>query len=217
MQFKRNQVEEAIFRTFGANDEQRRNELKLRAKRLLVTDRRMGRYLKSANEEDLHYAFFGEEPPGSGTEIMFSAYEAFALLSALILLEHGFPQARAVRILRLVRRSFEAAHSFILSKDPAKLFDKNAVYANASPGMMYVDNTDPVFLAFVGTTAPSINEETGSTPAAVCQGQAELQSFIKQHAGPGTGATFFELVGVMHKLKINLSQTRPVKRGRGAM
>ena len=35
---------------------------------------------------------------------MFSAYEAFALLAAVILLEHGLPQARVVRVMRLVRR-----------------------------------------------------------------------------------------------------------------
>ena len=37
-----------------------------RIKRLLVTDRRLGRNAKSAEEEDQNYAFFGEEPPGSG-------------------------------------------------------------------------------------------------------------------------------------------------------
>jgi hypothetical protein len=42
MEYKRNQVEEAVFRTFGAREE-RRNELRFRIKRLLVTDRRLGR------------------------------------------------------------------------------------------------------------------------------------------------------------------------------
>ena len=83
MEYKRNQVEEAIFRTFGAGEE-RRNELKFRIKRLLVTDRRLGRNANSTEEEDLHHAFFAQEPPGSGTEIMFSSYEAFALLAAII-------------------------------------------------------------------------------------------------------------------------------------
>ena len=46
MEYKRNQIEEAIFRTFGAREE-RRNELKFRIKRLLVTDRRLGRNVKS--------------------------------------------------------------------------------------------------------------------------------------------------------------------------
>ena len=197
MEYKRNQIEEAIFRTFGAREE-RRNELKFRIKRLLVTDRRLGRNVKSAREEDRHYAFFGQEPPGSGTEIMFSAYEAFALLAGVILLEHGLPQD-------------------ILNKDPATLFDKDAILANAREGMIYVNNTDPVFLVFVRVATSSVGEEDGGVAvAAVCRGLTKMLSFIKQHSVPGTGATFFEFVSLMHALAAHLSQTLPVKRGRGA-
>ena len=117
LEYKRNQIEEAIFRVFGAREE-RRNELKFRIKRLLVTDRRLGRNVKSAQEEDQHYAFFGQEPPGSGYEVMFTAYQAFALLAAVILLEHGLPQASVVKVMRRVRRQFEAAHADIMRKDP---------------------------------------------------------------------------------------------------
>jgi hypothetical protein len=215
MEFKRNQIEEAIFRTFGAGKE-RRNELKLRTKRLLVTDRQLGRNLKSSVEEDRHYAFFGQEPPGSGTEIMFSAYEAFAVLAALILLEHGLTQTRVVKVLRRVRRLFERAHADILKKNPATLFDQDAISANARRGTIPVNNTDPVFLAFVRLTASSVDEADGGTAVAVCRGVAELQLFIKRNSVPGTGATFFEFVSLMHQLAAHLSQTLPVKRGRGA-
>ena len=34
---------------------------------------------------------------------MFSGYEAFAQLAAIILLEHGLPQAAVVRVMRQVR------------------------------------------------------------------------------------------------------------------
>ena len=216
MEYKRNQIGEAIFRTFGAREE-RRNELKFRIKRLLVTDRRLGRNVKSAREEDRHYAFFGQEPPGSGTEILFSPYEAFALLAGVILLEHGLPQARVVKVMRLVRRPFEGAHADILKKDPATLFDQDAILANARGGMIYVNNTDPVFLVFVRVTASSVGEEDGGVAAAaVCRGLTKMLSFIKQHSVPGTGATFFEFVSLMHALAAHLSQTLPVKRGRGA-
>jgi hypothetical protein len=216
MEYKRNQIEEAIFRTFGAREE-RRNELKFRIKRLLVTDRRLGRNVKSAQEEDQHYAFFGREPPGSGIEIMFSAYEAFALLAAVILLEHGLPQASVVRVMRLVRRQFEAAHAAILKKDPSRLFDQEAILAQARPGLLATNNTDPVFLIIVRLTASSIDVQNGGTAVAVCRGPAELQAFIKRHSVPGTGATFFEFVSLMHALAAHLSQTLPVKRGRGAV
>ena len=159
MAYKRNQIEEAIFRTFGAREE-RRNELKFRIKRLLVTDRRLGRNTRSPKEEDQDYAFFGQEPPGSGNEILFTTYQAFALLTAVILLEHGLPQASVVRVMRRVRRQFEAAHADIMRKDPCTLFDQQAILAQAKPGMIATNNTDPVFLVFVRLTASSVDEQT---------------------------------------------------------
>jgi hypothetical protein len=214
-QCKRNQVEEAIFRTFGARDE-RVDELRFRLKRLLVTDRRLGCDANSDEEADRHYAFYSEKPPGSGIEVKFSAYEAFALLAAIMLLEHGLPQLGVVRVMRKVRRHFEAAHAQTLKKDPSALFDKRTVKEQAKPGLIATDNTDPVFLAFVRLTGSSVDTRPGGSPVAVCQGREELGAFLKKHSVPGVGATFFEFVGLMHKLAANLSQTRPIKRGRGA-
>ena len=102
MRYKRNQVEEAIVRTLGAEDA-RVNELKLKMKRLLVTDRRLGRGKRSDVKVGRRYAFYGQKPQGSGVEVMFSGYEAFALLAALVVLEHGIPQAKVVSILREIR------------------------------------------------------------------------------------------------------------------
>jgi hypothetical protein len=215
MEYKRNQVEEAIFRVFGARKE-RRNELRFRIKRLLVTDRRLGRKVKSPQDEDQHYAFFGQEQPGSGREVMFSAYQAFALLAAVILLEHALPQASVVKVMRRVRRQFEAAHADIMRKDPRTLFDQQEILAQAKPGMIAANNTDPVFLAFVRLTASSVDGHNGGRAVAVCRGPAQLQAFIKRHSIPGTGATFFEFANLMHELAVHLSQTRPVKRGRAA-
>jgi hypothetical protein len=215
MEYKRNQVEEAIFRTFVAHEE-RRNELKFRIKRLLVTDRRLGRHIKSTKKEDQHYAFFGQEPPGSGHEVMFTGYQAFALLAAVILLEHGLPQASVVKVMRRVRRQFEATHAAILKKDSRKFFDRRAILKKAKPGMIATTNTDPVFLVFVRLTASSVDEQNGSSAVAVCRGPDQLQAFIKQHSVPGTGATFFEFASLMHQLAAHLSQTFPVKRGRAA-
>ena len=97
--FKRNQVEEAILRTLGARDA-RAAELKLRLHRLLVIDRRLGRGKRGRGRTGSRYAFYSQEPPGSGIEVMFSGFEAFALLVGIMLLEHGIPQATVVSILR---------------------------------------------------------------------------------------------------------------------
>jgi len=210
--YKRNQVEEAIFRTLGARDA-RVDELKFRLKRLLVTDRRLGRNANSSEEEDRHYAFYSRDPPGSGTEVMFSGYEAFALLAAVMLLEHGVPQAGVVKVMRQVRGPFEAAHADSLRKDPSRLFDVQAVRAEAKPGMIATDNTDPVFLVFVRLTGSSIDD---AKRVAVCRGRVALATFMKEHSVPGMGATFFEFVALIHELARHLSQIRPAKRGRGA-
>jgi hypothetical protein len=81
MRYKRNQVEEAVVRTLGAEGA-RVDELKLKMKRLLVTDRRLGRGKRADDKADHRYAFYSQRPQGSGVEVMFTGYEAFALLAA---------------------------------------------------------------------------------------------------------------------------------------
>jgi hypothetical protein len=216
--YKRNQVEDAIFRTLGAQGE-RVNELRFRLKRLLVTDRRLGRDVNSDKEKEGEgqYAFYSGEPPGSGVEVRFSSYEGFALLAALLLLEHGLPQATVVRVMRHVRRPLEAAHGDSLTKDPITLFDWEAIVAQAKPGMIAVSNTDPVFLALTRLTDSSVGDHKGGGTVAVCRGHLELGMFAKKHSEPGSGMTFFELVGLIHAMDGNLRQVRPNKRGRGAI
>jgi hypothetical protein len=215
MQYKRNQVEEAIFRTLGARDA-RVDELKFRLKRLLVTDRRLGRDPDSDEQGDQHYAFYSGDPPGSGTEVRFSAYEAFALLAAIMLLEHGLPQASVVNVMRQVRRRLEGAHARTLKKDRAQLFDPQAL-PRPEAGMIVINNTHPVFLVLVGLTDSSAGNQKGGAAVGVCQGREEFAGFMRKHLVLGAGATFFELVGLMHKLADNLLQVPPTKRGRGAI
>jgi hypothetical protein len=213
--FKRNQVEEAILRTLGARDA-RAAELELRLHRLLVTDRRLGRGNRGRNAGDSRYAFYRQEPPGSGVEVMFSGYEAFALLVAIMLLEHGIPQATVVSILRQVRRDLETAHAQRLKMDRKALFDPQAVREMVKPGMIATDNTAPVFLAFVSLSGSEVDGKVREA-ITVCRGHNELVAFITQHSVPGLGATFFELVSLVWKLADNLAQTRPIKRGRASI
>jgi len=217
VRYKWNQVEESIGRTLGANDARFR-ELKLRLKRLLVTDRRLGRRKRRlGNKAGSRYAFYSQEAPGSGTEVMFSDYEAFALLAALRVLEHGIPQATVVDILRQVRWDLETAYTESMQKDPRELFDPEAVLAMARPGMIAADSTNPVFLAFVKLSGSAVSDGKVRALVTVCRGHDELTAFIRKHSAPSVGATFFEFVGLMHKLANNLSQTQPIKRGRSTI
>ena len=213
--YKRNQVEDAIFRTFAARGA-RIDELRFRLKRLLVTDRRFGSNAKSNKEEDRHYAFYSQKPPGSGIEVMYSEYEAFALLAAIKLLEHGLPQSSVVRVMRRIRRQFEAAHAETLKKDPSTLFDRQAILARAKSGMIATDNTDPVFLVLIGLTGSTVHARPSGSPVAVCRGHEELSAVFKKNLVASMGTTIIEFVGPMHKLTSHLLETFPVKRGRGA-
>jgi hypothetical protein len=211
--FKLNQVTAAIAQIHDAK-EARARELKLRLQRLLVTDRRLG---GEANSKRGGYAFYSGEPPGSGVEVMFSGYEAFALLAALFLLEHGVPQANVVKILRQIRGDLEAAHRETLKKDPDKLFDPQAVRARARPGMLATDNTAPVFLAFVNLTGSSTSDGNVRAVVTVCQGTSELSAFLKKYSKPAWGASIYEFVRPMRQLANNLSLTRPIRRGRSTI
>ena len=144
---------------------------------------------------------------------MFSDYLAFALLAAVILLEHGLPQAAVVRVLRLARRQLEAAHNQCLKEDPNTLFDERTIAANLKPGMITTDSTHPVFLAFVRLTGSAVDKQRAGDPFAVCRSEYELMMFIKKQP-LGVGITFFEFARLIHGLAAHLSQTRAMKRGR---
>jgi hypothetical protein len=214
--YKRNQVEDAIVRTLDAKAARVR-ELQLRLKRLLAADRRRIRRRGADTATGHRYAFYSQAPPGSGVEVMFAGHEAFALLVALLLLEHGFPQGAAVRIMRQIRIDLDAAHRQTLKKDPKTLFDPKAVMAMAKPGMIATDNTSPIFLAIIRFSEPALGGGKVRALVSVCNGNEELAALVKQHSAPGYGTTFFELASKIHSLATNLAQTRPIKRGRSTL
>ena len=145
---------------------------------------------------------------------MFSGYEGFALLTGLLMLEHGMPQADVVGVLRQVRSDLEHAHRETLQKDPQVLFDQEAVRRMAKPELIATDNTAPVFMAFVRIAGSAVDVGKVTELITVCRGHDEFSAFVRKHPVPGFGVTFFEFTGLMHRLATGLSKTRPVKRGR---
>lgn len=212
--FKRNQVEEAIVQTVAANSGHA-GEIKSRLQRLLVTDRRLASRKRKEPNGHSRFAFHSQKAPGSGVEVMFSQYEAFALLIGLLMLQHGIPQATVVTILRRLRGDLEILHRESLEKDRKRLFDAQALKAMARSGLIPTDNTDPAFLVSVertGTTAEQVRAAT-----TVCRGHKGMADFIEKYSAPGLGSTFFELVTLTHRLADNLAKTRPIKRGRSTV
>ena len=211
--YKSNQVREAVFWTLGAQGERAR-EITLRLRRLYAADRGLGRRPRSHAQAERHYAFFSDAPPGAGADILFTDYEAFASLAAVLLLEHGLPQVTVIRLLRRLRPQLESIHKENLTKDPRQLFDEKALLAQPKPGMIAFDSTEPVILAFARLTGSSVNEEDHGPSA--CVDPIELVRFMRMHP-PGTGISVFDFSRLVHELANNLLHANPIKRGRRAL
>jgi len=211
--YKRNQVEEAITAVLGSKSEIRASELRTRLKRLLETDRARGRNSRSAEPGDANFAFYSAEPPGSGVEIWFSDYEAFALLTGLNLMAHNWPQGFAVSVMRRVRPKLEKEHARILRQDAEELFDQEEIRRSARPGDMVFNLTDPLLLTIVSRSGSVRDQESEPEACAICRGPDEAMKFWKQSGGAG-GVTIFELAGNAHVLAQALKKTEPIPRGR---
>jgi hypothetical protein len=214
LEYKRNQVEEAISRTFGEQSARPSSELRTRLKRLLETDRSLGRNVRSADPERANYAFYSSDSPGRGVEVWFSDYEAFALMTGLRLLQLRWPQSFPVAVLRRLRPQLEREHARILKQDPKILFDQKRIRENARPGDLYVDNTDPIFLTIVSREAHLKEAPTGSLPCAVCHGREQMFKFVKEQSARSWSS--YELVTPAHALLLQLSKVQPRKRGRSS-
>jgi hypothetical protein len=210
--FKRNQVEEAIACVFEPGSAKPSSETRTRLKRLLETDRALGRSRRSRDPERANFAFSGMDAPGRGFENRFTGYEAFALLTGLRLMRDRWPQGLVVGVLRRVKPDLERHHARMLRQSPSIFFDDDHIRRQARSGDIAVRNIDPVFLVINGEGR---EHDRGINRAAICQGQAELMDFIKAW-GPGQTWTVMELGTSIHALSRALIKTEPRKRGRAS-
>src|SRR5262245_27891753 len=114
MVYKRNQIEEAISLMFEERSAEPSSTLRTRIKRLLDADRALGRNSRAKDPLLASYAFYGDDSPGRGADVLFSDYEAFALLLGMQMLNHNWPQSFAVETLRRHRPRLESTHQDIL-------------------------------------------------------------------------------------------------------
>jgi hypothetical protein len=210
--YKRNQVEEAIALAFDPTSTGPKQELRSRIKRLLDADRGLVHNVRSKDPEVANFAFFGSKPPGRGIEVSFTAYEAFALLLGLRLLEHGWPQGFAVTILRRLRDNLEAEHKRILNQDPTMLFDQIELNKQAQPGALAFDNTDPVLLVIASGQQRSGGRRDHEPECRVCRGVTDLSRFVREIAASSWSS--HELVTPAHVLAKHLDKVEPRRRGR---
>jgi hypothetical protein len=212
LEYKRNQVEEAISRLLESKAPQPTQGLRTRVKRLLEADRALQ---ASADANGGAFAFFSAEPPGRGVEIWFSSYEAFALLTGLRLMAHDWPQGQAVSVMRNVRSALEAEHSRILLQDPKWLFDEAAIRKNARPGDHAFDNQDPVLLTIVSGASDRSGQQGAPPMCKICRGPAAAYAFFQKVGGMSGALTMFELATSAHRFARELAKTEPRSRGRG--
>jgi len=210
--YKRNQVEEAIRQLVNSKNARPAGDLTTRLKRLLDTDRNLGRERGASDVTRATYAFYSADPAGSGVEYWFREYEAFALLMALKMMDHGFPQQKAVEVLRRLRGSLEVHHSRIVSEGATSLLAPKDAQRGAKAGQLAVGTSDPVF-AVVTSSRPSgpAAKKGPIGRTAVLRGEAELMPFIR---GALEASTIFEISTPALKLKERLSGTQPSQRGR---
>jgi hypothetical protein len=186
MRFKRNQVEEAISRTTFPEDRSPGTDLRTKLKRLLDTDRALGRNARSSDPEQSNYAFFSGDAPGSGVEVWYSPYEAFALHVAFQLLVYGCPQSLAVTIARVARPKLEPLHPKLLARNPAE---------------------GAIFLIVVAR-----RKRDEVTREIHVFGQAQLNEFLSRHR---VGyVTQIDITHAVRLLQRHLEDASPSKRGR---
>jgi hypothetical protein len=207
--WKRNQIEEAISLMLGQGLPPSA-QLGTKLKRLLDADRDVDRKPRSRDPEFSNYAFYSGKSQGRGAEVWFSDYEVFATLLALSLLEQGFTQARAVSVLRHVRRALERKYKAILKWDPRELFDEQRIREAAQPGSLAVDSTRPVFLAILHKSRAAAQSSGLPIEVAVL----ELTELGTLKRPLGSSLTLIELTRIAHRLRDVLAKTTPSKRGR---
>jgi len=212
--YQRSQVENAISRLFEPRDRRPSSALRTRIKRLLETDRALGRKLGSSDPQERDFAYFHEAAPGSGVEVRFTAYEAFALMLSLQLLAHSWPQRFVVLVMRDVRRALEKEYDKICKMDPSDLFDGRKIEANRQPGAPAYDTNAPAFLVIVSRHGLARDKEATPFACAVHSDIGSANDWVAQTIrGVGGGSSMFELTIGAHALARALLETRRQSRG----
>jgi hypothetical protein len=206
MYFRRNQIEEAISRTFRERSVLPSSKVRTRLKRLLDLDRSLKRTARSNDPERANYAFFSSDAPGKGSEVLFSIYDACALLLGLRLLEHGWPQNFVVAKLRRVRLELDRKYAHILRADTT-----NIAPIEPQAGDIAVANPNSPFLLIVSDDDTGDQSKAGPYTEVFDNYQKALRFQLEK---ADRSCSWFELEGPAKALQHNLLGSLPRKRGR---
>lgn len=220
--YKRDQIERAIAITSGISphhEPTRFGALKVELKRLLDRDRRQEQ--ETPHGQPIRRAFHDAPPPGRGIDVMYSGYEAFALLIALRLMRGGLTQARAVSFVRDLRAPLAGFHYETLQQDPREL------RPDAAPGKLenLIGNgvliDKPEDMAHI-TALASERAEAFDAPSPekkpvsgnMCRSLDDLYHRLRWASHEGHALIVVELVNAAHHLAHRLDRIEPQARGR---
>lgn len=227
--YKRNQINEVLVQAIRATHSRLDDgAILLRVKRLLDNDR-MSKP-SPGGITPLVYAFFDDDAAGSGRDVTFSAYSAFALLIAFRLMSCGLTQGRAVFALRYFRESLEKEHQRISRIDIAPLLKaKGTVIASANAvgrekliakGNVVERSDDMVFfcihadLEAVGLVTRTIVDNDGPRPDNICRGRKQHDQRLALDAYANSPTLSIELMNPFIQISHLLASTEPTRRGR---
>ncbi|MEQ9330839.1 hypothetical protein [Thalassobaculum sp.] len=216
MAFKRNQVEEAVWRLLSRDRAGRRPQavFRTRVKRLLDLDR-------AAPAS----AFAAAAPPGRGHEARFAAFDAFCLALGLLLLNAGFKQREIVDLLRHLRpelaqawRQLEASPAAPRQRILAEERPGSPSYPEA--GLPLADTEVYLVLNRVETTEVFPNLAPGPDPGSplvleplLVPGGERLAATLRERAFGFPGHYVVELSVMAALLRHYLADAAPRRRG----
>ncbi len=118
--YRRGQVEWALWRWFAdvQGDDLPPKPFLTRIKRLLEIDRSDSVPRGAETVPVVRFAFIDQAPANKGTDVEFSAFNAFSLAFGLDMLDAGFNQSEVVFVLRYIRNELEQEYERALKRPP---------------------------------------------------------------------------------------------------
>ena len=214
--FKRNQVEEALWRALGRGSTPQSSVFAACIKRLLDLDRK----------EDIAqfpgYAFLDALPGGKGIEAAYTGFDAFCLGIGIDLLDAGFTQRDIVFLLRRIRADLKIQYGQILQMKP--VFGQ-CVAATDRPGCAVilvngVAMADFRLYMLVGRVDLSdlLKASTNASPMIFApkfiQGTTALAEAFNARKWEERKSMVVEIAEFANRLEWELSQTLAKRRGR---
>lgn len=217
--FKRNQVEEALWRYLSRDhgDKTPPPVFRTRIKRLLEIDRSTG------TQDDREMAFAISAPEGRGHEVRFTEFDVFCLGLGLLMLNAGFKQAEVVMLLQHIRGWLVGIWAEIQDSPPVWRFqlpakDRPNVPSYSQDGIEYADTDVYLVVNSVELKETFPGQDTRKpmifTPT-VCYGAEQLTQRLRGHAMSFPASFVVELSLFAVRIQTFLAIAEPRLRGPG--